>query len=85
MLAIVPIFTAYSSEYPFKSSAEIVPVKVSPAPVVLTTLLLLIGFNYLIYPFDEIIVINPSPFVIIALNPVYLLSFLSLPMLLANH
>ncbi len=58
-----------------------VPVKVSPAPVVLATLLLLIGLNYLIYPFDEIIFMVPSPLVIMVLTPVYLLLLLALPTL----
>lgn len=81
LLAILPIFTDYSSEYPLRSSAEMVPVKVSPAPVVLATLLLLIGLNYLIYPFDEIIFMVPSPLVIMVLTPVYLLLLLALPTL----
>lgn len=61
------------------------PVSVSPAPVVLITLLLLTGWMILMLPLGAISLIYWSPLVMIVLNSVYLLLFRSLPTFLANH
>lgn len=61
------------------------PVRVSPAPVVLATLLLLTGWIILMLPLGATNLISWSPLVIIVLTSVYLLPFRSLPTFLANH
>lgn len=61
------------------------PVRVSPAPVVFTTLLLLTGCIICMSPFGAINLISWSPLVMMVLMSVYLLPFLSLPTFFANH
>lgn len=61
------------------------PVRVSPAPVVLITLLLLTGWIILMLPLGATNLISWSPLVMIVLKFVYLLLFRSLPTFLANH
>ena len=61
------------------------PVRVSPAPVVFTTLSLLTGWMTFTSPLGAISLISWSPLVMMVLTSVYLLPFLSLPTFLANH
>jgi hypothetical protein len=60
---------AYSNGCPLSKRVQRVPVRVSPAPVVFLTLLLLIGVIYFTSPFVEISLIALSPSVIMPFIP----------------
>lgn len=85
LLATIPYFNAYSTDFPFNSIEQNVPEKVSPAPIVFFTLSDLTTFIYFTLLSEGTISKLLLPLVMIAFISASCLFLVFFPIDLENH